>query len=231
VVARDFENVIRPQGGGYDLGAYEHVPSTPTPPSVVSHPQNATVIAGNAATFSVAAAGSAPLSYQWQRSTDGGGTWTGVDAGGNSYTTPPTAASDDGDRYRCVVSNGVPPDATSDAATLTVHPDTDGDGMPGWWETLYGLDPDVDDADDDLDGDGLTNLAEFEGGTDPSAPNAGGGETGLGCAAGGHGGPRCSLALLLLGLGAGVYPRNGVLRNGRAACDAGRGWNRAPEMR
>ena len=38
--------------------------------------------------------------------------------------------------------------------------DTDGDGMPDWWEEMYGLDPsDLSDAALDTDGDGLANLA------------------------------------------------------------------------
>jgi hypothetical protein len=45
--------------------------------------------------------------------------------------------------------------------------DTDGDGMPDWWEELVGLDPDIDDANLDYDGDGLTNLEEFLYGTNP----------------------------------------------------------------
>ena len=51
-------------------------------------------------------------------------------------------------------------------------PDSDSDGMPDWWETLYGLDPaDPADAALDADGDGITNLAEFLAGTDPTSPD------------------------------------------------------------
>ncbi len=47
-----------------------------------------------------------------------------------------------------------------------VDADADQDGMPDWWERLYGLDPlDDTDANEDLDGDGLTNGEEYAAGT------------------------------------------------------------------
>ena len=39
--------------------------------------------------------------------------------------------------------------------------DTDGDGMTDHYEILMGLDPESDDASEDLDGDGISNLEEF----------------------------------------------------------------------
>jgi hypothetical protein len=47
--------------------------------------------------------------------------------------------------------------------------DFDSDGMPDWWENLYGLNPGSGaDAGTDLDGDGMTNLQEYNNGTDPT---------------------------------------------------------------
>ena len=47
--------------------------------------------------------------------------------------------------------------------------DTDGDGMPDWWEARYGLDPnDPGDATQDQDRDGRSNLQEFLAGSDPT---------------------------------------------------------------
>ena len=46
--------------------------------------------------------------------------------------------------------------------------DTDKDGMPDWWEAKYGLNPAVNDADDNLDGDNLNNIEEYLSGRNPS---------------------------------------------------------------
>ncbi len=49
--------------------------------------------------------------------------------------------------------------------------DSDGDGMPDWWEEKYELNPfNPDDATLDSDGDGFTNYEEFLAGTDPRNP-------------------------------------------------------------
>ncbi|MBN2052147.1 hypothetical protein JW756_01470 [Candidatus Woesearchaeota archaeon] len=47
--------------------------------------------------------------------------------------------------------------------------DSDGDGMPDWWEDKYGLDKDNDDADENPDKDGCTNLDEYYEETDPTS--------------------------------------------------------------
>ena len=84
------------------------------PPSITSHPGNLTVAAGQSATFSVSASGAAPLSYQWQRDNANIAGATSPD-----YTLAAAQASDNGARFRVVVTNPFGT-ATSNEATLTV---------------------------------------------------------------------------------------------------------------
>jgi len=51
---------------------------------------------------------------------------------------------------------------------VTRATDTDADGLPDWWETLYGLPIGTSNATADPDGDGMTNLQEFNGGWNPN---------------------------------------------------------------
>lgn len=48
--------------------------------------------------------------------------------------------------------------------------DSDGDGMPDWWENANGLNPLVNDAGGDPDSDGLTNLQEYNNGVSSTDP-------------------------------------------------------------
>jgi hypothetical protein len=71
-------------------------------PSITAQPANQAVIIGRTATFTVAAAGTAPLMFQWQK---GGTPIPGATA--SSYTTPATAQTDDGSTFLVVVSNAL----------------------------------------------------------------------------------------------------------------------------
>jgi glucose/arabinose dehydrogenase len=82
-------------------------------PTITQHPSNLTVGAGQQATFTVAASGSQPLSFQWQRN---GANISGATSSTLSFTA---AGSDNGAMFRNVVTNAFGT-ATSNSATLTV---------------------------------------------------------------------------------------------------------------
>lgn len=83
-------------------------------PSITSHPTSKTVSAGQPASFTAAASGTAPLRYQWQRN---GGNISGATS--PTYTLQSTVAADTGATFRAVVSNDFG-SANSNSATLTV---------------------------------------------------------------------------------------------------------------
>jgi Immunoglobulin I-set domain len=105
-------------GGG--SGGSATTPTSPTPPTATAvtitvPPADQTVTAGQTATFSVTATGTAPITYQWQKN---GSNIAGATAG--TYTTPATATTDSGAKFDVVVTNSVG-SVTSGAATLTVN--------------------------------------------------------------------------------------------------------------
>lgn len=106
----------------------------PPGPTISAQPSSQTVTAPATATFSVTAAagGGGTLGYQWQRSTNGGGSWANVTTGTggttSSYTTPASTVTgsnaNNADQFRCVVTEtgGTAPGSTnSNGATLTVN--------------------------------------------------------------------------------------------------------------
>ena len=101
-------------GSGSVAALFDAGTSTNYLPSITSQPMDQQIIPGQSATFTVAAAGSAPLSYRWM---ENGRPITG--ATGASYTTLPTKPSDDGSLFTVVVSNSLG-QVTSRAAILTM---------------------------------------------------------------------------------------------------------------
>jgi hypothetical protein len=101
-------------GGGVSKSPASPTAPTMTAPTITTQPTDQTVSTGQAAVFSVTAAGSLPLSYQWQKSA-----MPIAGATSASYTTPPAATSDSGSQFSVVVSNSEGK-ATSNIAKLMV---------------------------------------------------------------------------------------------------------------
>ncbi len=101
-------------------------------PTITTQPQDVEVKENETATFTVKVTGTEPLSYQWQQSTDKGGSWTNIDsATSDTYTTGKTTMDMSGTQYRCVVSNSAG-SIISDAVSLTVNEHVHTWGYPVW---------------------------------------------------------------------------------------------------
>ena len=111
------------------------IPYKPFVPSILTQTAGKTVNVGETATFSTYATVRADnqagtydgaLSYQWQKSTNGGNTWKNISGEtGMSYSTAALTAADSGSLYRCVITNtafGATSSVATDVAALTVSP-------------------------------------------------------------------------------------------------------------
>lgn len=139
-------------------------PVTPAvAPTISAQPQPVTITAGATATFSVTASGSGSLTYQWRHNSTPISTTSNPSAATATLTIN-NAQSADAGSYDVIVSNGVNPAATSNAATLTVNaPDA-----YATFKTTYGLDATTGAPDADPDNDGIANMLEFALGGNPT---------------------------------------------------------------
>ena len=99
-------------------GGVAYKSTSPVRPTITTQPSNQAVSVGQMATFTVVAAGTPPLSYQWRKN--------GMNipmATAASYMTPATVASDNGAMFDVIVMNAAG-SVTSAAATLTVNSST-----------------------------------------------------------------------------------------------------------
>ena len=108
-----------------DIATYKYLKFEPavqnTVPSITTQPVSATVTEGSTATFTVAATGTPAPTYRWVvNRNDGNGFVSIPDATSTSYTTSTTSISNNGYKYKCIVTNSVG-EVISSAATLTVN--------------------------------------------------------------------------------------------------------------
>ncbi|HWA27796.1 MAG TPA: immunoglobulin domain-containing protein [Lacunisphaera sp.] len=126
VLPTGLSGVLAVAAGGYhDLAIVNY-----NAPVFTTHPASQTVSANQAATFTVVASGSMPLSYSWEMGV--GTTWQGINEGAPySGSTTPTltiagwaVSALNGVQFRCVASNSsgaITLFETSNPATLTVR--------------------------------------------------------------------------------------------------------------
>lgn len=90
-------------------------------PAIARHPSDATIATGGSASFSVVAGGTAPLSFQWQQSQDGGLSWAAIPgATSASHAVVNATLADASTQLRVVVSNRAAT-LNSNVASLTVR--------------------------------------------------------------------------------------------------------------
>lgn len=110
-------------------------------PTIHTQSASFTVYEGQTARFYVVAAGRGTITYQWEKSDNSGGSWSDVGgATSSSYTTAATVrTSDNGDQYRCKVTNA-DGTTTGSAITLTVwNPLAIGTDLAFWAQAGVGM--------------------------------------------------------------------------------------------
>ncbi len=106
--------VSNTKGSVSSNGAVLNVAVAVVAPSITGQPSGQSVTAGQTATFTVTASGTAPLTYQWSKN---GTVISGATA--TSYTTPASVVGDNGAQFAVTVSN-TKGNATSNVAVLNV---------------------------------------------------------------------------------------------------------------
>ena len=99
-----------------------------SPPVIGQQPQNASVTAGQTATFSTSASSTTALAYQWQSQPPGASRFTNIGgATASTYTTPAALLSDNGTQFQCLITNSSG-SVTTNIATLSVQSSGGGGG-------------------------------------------------------------------------------------------------------
>jgi hypothetical protein len=141
------------------------------PPNITDQPFSQSVMQGSNVTLTVAATGTAPLSYQWYFN------YSALIPATNTVLVISNIDQSQAGTYQVVITN-IAGQAVSQAASLTVQGlDSDGDGLPDAWMLANfghptGMIGDCSRAQDDADGDGMNNLQEYLSGTNPLDSNS-----------------------------------------------------------
>jgi len=90
-------------------------------PAIATQPASVSVAPGKPARFTLKATGTAPLTYQWQISSDGGTNWTNIDqATAATFSIAKTTLPMNGQQFRCIVNNSTATPVISNPVTLSV---------------------------------------------------------------------------------------------------------------
>ncbi len=101
------------------------IQGSPTAPTITQHPSSTVASVGDNVSFTVAASGTAPLSYQWQKDLVNLSDGNGISGSTTATLQITDVQTSDAGGYRCVVTNAYG-SATSNTATLTVSSESCG---------------------------------------------------------------------------------------------------------
>jgi hypothetical protein len=139
------------------------------PPVVFQHPVSAEVVAGANLTLSAAIFGHPPpFTYEWRKSALP--VSTNISSQFVDFFILTNVQAFTAGLYRVAIRNAatVGLGVGSSQAQVTLATDTDGDGLPDSWESLFGPDATSLDAGADPDGDGVVTADEHIAGTNPT---------------------------------------------------------------